>query len=121
MKPVDMIVLIVVVIVVIFALKPTIKHLKGEGPCCKGNCESGLSDKSLKGRIIGSYTVTISGMHCQNCANHIASRINEITGASAKVSLRKNQVVVSYDRLISKEMIIQAIKKAGYDVVAIEN
>ena len=65
------------------------------------------------------YTIEISGMHCQNCANGVTRAINAIDGAAAKVSLRKNSADVSCDRDIDKEELKRAVEDAGFKVVSI--
>ena len=98
----DLIVVLVVIVLLGFALKGTVKHFKGEGPC------------------IGTKTVRISGMHCDRCAESVTKAINKIDGASAKVSLKKETAVVSYDRKLDNGRLKEAVQKAGFDVVSIE-
>lgn len=44
----DAIIILVVVIILIFALKGSIKHFKGEGACCGGGSGSVKTKKSKK-------------------------------------------------------------------------
>ena len=37
---IDAIILLIVLVIMIFAVKGTIKHFKGEGPCCGGGSGS---------------------------------------------------------------------------------
>ena len=57
--------------ITLFALKGSLKHFKGESPCCGGG--SGNSGKAktkfLDGPVIGKKTLTIEGMHCEHCVN----------------------------------------------------
>ena len=49
---------------------------------------------------------------------HLA--INRIDGAAAKVSLKKGEAVVSYDREISNEELKKVVEDRGYHVVSIQ-
>ena len=69
--------------------------------------------------IIGQKTLRIDGMTCDHCRGWVEKSINEIDGASAKVSLKKKEAIVSLAREISDEELILAVKKAGYRVVEI--
>lgn len=57
---------------------------------------------------------------CDHCVAGATKAINEIEGASAKVNLRKKQAIVSYDREITDESIIEAVEKAGFKVEEIK-
>ena len=67
---VDAIIILIVIVLLIFALKGTLKHFKGESPCCGGGSETivtDIEDKMLDNPAIGKKTVKISGMHCEHC------------------------------------------------------
>ena len=95
------IVVIVVIIIMLFAGKGAYKHLKGEGSCCGGGSKPEIPKKKLDGTKLGEKTMKITGMHCENCVASVTRAINRIDGAAAKVSLKKGEAVVSYDREIS--------------------
>ncbi len=117
------IVIVVLVVVVILAIKSSAKHFRGEGGCCGGGgdgiTKSSVPVKKLSGEKLGEKIVSISGMHCDHCAASVAKAINRIDGASAHVSLKRNQAVVSYDREISDVDIRRAIESAGFTVTQI--
>ena len=69
----------------------TLKHLKGESPCCGGGDTIIIEDKKLDGPVIGKKTVKISGMHCDHCVRAVTEAINKIDGASAKVNLKRKK------------------------------
>lgn len=119
----DAVVILVIVVFLIFALKGSVKHFKGEGACCGGGSGSVKTKKPKKkmldGPVIGRYTVRISGMHCQNCVNSVTSALNAIVGVSAKVSLKGGSAEVSYDREVDEAELKQAVEKAGFKVVSI--
>lgn len=116
----DILVLLIVLVIMVFAARGAVKHLKGEGPCCGGGGgTAGTEEKVLDKPKLGEKIVKISGMHCEHCVANVTSAINKIDGATAKVNLKKGQAIVSYDRDISTSEIEDAVKKAGYEVVAI--
>ena len=104
-----------------FALKGSIKHFKGEGPCCGGGSGSSKKAKTkfLDGPVIGRKTLKISGMHCEHCANTVTNALNGLDGVTAKVSLKENSAEVSYDREIDLADLKNAVKNAGYEVTSI--
>ena len=119
----DTIIILVVVVILIFALKGSIRHFRGEGACCGGGSGSvktkKAKKKTLDGPVTGQRTIRISGMHCRNCANSVTNALNAIDGVSAKVSLKDNTAEVSFDRTVDDADLKQAVEKADFEVVSI--
>ena len=61
--------------------------------------------------------LNIKGMHCNSCVMLIKDALDETKGVSdAKVDLKKNNAVVSFDeKAVTEKQIIEIIKKEGYD------
>lgn len=118
---VDAIILLIVAVLLIFAAKGTVKHFRGEGPCCGGGSgkPEKVKKKTLEGPVRGRRTIKITGMHCQNCANAVANALNRIDGVSAKVNLNDNSAEVSFDRAVDDDDLKRAVEKAGYKVIRI--
>ena len=119
---VDAIIILIVIVLLIFALKGTLKHFKGESPCCGGGSgliKTEIEEKVLEHPAIGKKTVKISGMHCDHCVKSVTEAIDKIEGASAKVNLKKEEAVVSYDREIDDDDLKKAVEEAGFKVVDI--
>ena len=114
----NVIIVIVLLIIAGLGIKETAKHFKGEGACC-GGASSKPQKKKLKNKIIVTYDFRVEGMHCQNCANAVTRAVNEINGASAKVSLKRKRVKVFCDREIDTRIIMDSIEKRGYEVYPI--
>ena len=120
---VDAIIVLIVIVLLIFALKGTLKHFKGESPCCGGG--SGLiktgdwKKRFWNIRQSVKKTVMVSGMHCDHCVKSVTEAIDKIEGASAKVNLKKEEAVVSYDREIDDDDLKKAVEEAGFKVVDI--
>lgn len=115
----NVIIVIILFIAVVFGVKETVKHFKGEGACCGGG-SSKPKKKKLEGKVVCKYAFRIEGMHCGNCANAVTRAINDIDGVAAKVSLKKKTAIVSCDRDIDALVIEEAIRKRGYEVVLME-
>ena len=119
----DTIIILVVVVILIFALKGSIRHFRGEGACCGGGSGSVKTKKAKKkpldGPVTGQRTIRISGMHCRNCANSVTNALNAIDGVSARVSLKDNMAEVSFDRTVDDADLKQAVEKAGFKVISI--
>ncbi len=119
----DVIILIIVAIVLIFAVRSSMRHFSGKGDCCGGS--SGLIDqtkpekKKLDGPVLGTRVIKIAGMHCDNCVRSVTEAIDRIDGASAKVNLKKETAVVSYDKELDDEALKKAVEEAGFTVVSI--
>ena len=75
--------------------------------------------KLLKKPKIGEKVIQIDGMHCDHCKQSVTSELNKIDGVAAKVKLKKNRAVVSFDRPVDDEALRQAVEKAGFKVVSI--
>ena len=93
----DIIIILIVIILLGLALKGSIKHFKGEGPCCGGG--SG-SNKKAKTKFLDCPVIGRNGI-------------------TAKVNLKDNSAEVSYDREIDLTDLKNAVKKAGYEVTSI--
>lgn len=119
----NVLIIVLLVLVIVFSVKNSIKHFRGEGGCCGGGGSITKADipvKVLEGEKKGELTVSISGMHCDHCAYSVTKAINRIEGASAEVDWKKKRAVVSYDREVSREAIRSAVAGEGFEVVKIE-
>ena len=119
---VDAIIVLIVIVLLIFALKGTLKHFKGESPCCGGGSgliKSEIEEMVLVHPAIGNKTVMRAGWLCDICVISVTEAIDKIEGASAKVNLKKEEAVVSYDREIDDDDLKKAVEEAGFKVVDI--
>ena len=119
----DVIIILILIVILGFAVKSSIKHFKGEVACCGGGSGQVKTKrpkkKKLDGPVIGTRTIKISGMHCQNCVNSVARALNSLDGVSAKVSLRDNSAEVSFDRSVEEDRLRRAVEDAGFEVLSI--
>lgn len=115
---------IVIVAILVFALKGSVKHMKGEGDCCgggSGNKPKKVKAKHLEDPVIGQITLHIEGMTCEHCVNRVAEALNSIDGVSAKVNLHKKNATVSFDRPVEEETLCSAVEEAGYRVLSVSD
>ena len=119
----DVIIILILIVILGFAVKSSIKHFKGEGACCGGGSGQVKTKrpkkKKLDGPVIGTRTIKISGMHCQNCVNSVTRALNSLDGVSAKVSLRDNSAEVSFDRSVEEDRLRRAVEDEGFEVLSI--
>lgn len=119
----DVIIILILIVILGFAVKSSIKHFKGEGACCGGGSGQVKTKrpkkKKLDGPVIGTRTIKIFGMHCQNCVNSVTRALNSLDGVSAKVSLRDNSAEVSFDRSVEEDRLRRAVEDAGFEVLSI--
>ena len=116
----DLVIILIMAVGLVFGVRETIKHMKGQGGCCKGGSVPKVPKKSLKGRKVAEKVIKIEGMHCENCKNSVERQLNRIDGAAAKVDLKKNIAVVSLERMASDEELKAAVEKAGFKVTDIQ-
>ncbi|MGH4052594.1 MAG: heavy-metal-associated domain-containing protein [Clostridium sp.] len=64
--------------------------------------------------------MTIEGMSCQHCVNHVSEALKEIGAKDVEVSLDKKLATALFSEDITDEVIKAAIDVVGYDVVKIE-
>ena len=86
---VDAIIVLIVIVLLIFALKGTLKHFKGESPCCGGGSgliKTEIEEKVLEHPAIGKKTVMVSGMHCEHCVK--SNRQNRLQKLKKKQSIK---------------------------------
>ena len=114
-------IIIVIVAAVIFAVKGSMSHFKGEGGCCGGGDTSKKIRPQKLTNIVAKKTMIIEGMVCDNCAARIHNALNSMDGVSAKVNRSRGQAIVSLGRQIDDEELAGVITDLGYTVKEIHN
>lgn len=100
-----------------FAVRSSVKHLRGEGGCCGGS--SLPRQKKTVRNVRCRKLLKIEGMHCENCRNSVERAVNAIDGAAARVNLRKNTARVALEKPVADEVLIRAVEEAGFRVTAV--
>ena len=109
---VNVIVILILILIAVFAVRGTIKHMKGESPCCGGGVSEVKEEPSkLEGPVVGEKIMQISGMTCEHCVNCVMHALNKIDGVSANVSLKGKRAVISYDREVDEKVLKKAVEE----------
>jgi len=113
---VNAIIILILLIFIVFGVKETVKHFRGEGACCGGGSTK-IKKKKLKNKVIKKYILKIDGMHCKHCVNTVTEIINDFDGAAGRVGLEKKEAVVLCDRDVDIDAIKEKIRRHGYNIV----
>lgn len=114
----DIFVIILIAAALAFIVYRAVKKLSSAETCC-GTKKEKRTWKRLENPI-GSVTLHVSGMRCENCAARITNAINAMDGCSARVSLSTGEVKVYFDRETDKARLISAVESLGYLVTDTE-
>ncbi len=112
------IIVIVIVIFMVFAVKGTLKHLRGEGGCCGGGSMPRVKKQRLD-QVAAVKCLKIEGMHCDNCRRRVENCLNQLEQVNARVNLEKKEAVVKLGAEVPEETLRTAVEKAGYQVTSI--
>ena len=112
----NLLIFAVLAVVIAVGVLSTMKHFTKKSGCCG----SGTFRENKKlAHTAGKKIVRIEGMMCENCEARVERYLNEIPGAAARASHKKNHAIVSYENAITDAQIIAAVEKAGYKVLEI--
>ena len=64
--------------------------------------------------------ISIEGMSCGHCVNHVTEALNEVGAKDVQVNLDRKLATAKISEDITDDAIKLAIEDAGYDVVGIE-
>lgn len=110
------IILIILIVVILFAVRSSLKHMRGEGGCCGGSGpEKKIKRKKLE-KIVAEKRLTIEDMTCDNCRIRVENALNALEHVNAKVNLEKKEAIIKMDAEVSDETLKAAVEKAGYRV-----
>ena len=76
------IIVAILVVVMLIAIRSSVKHFAGQGGCCGGGSTVKPKKKKLSGSIVCRMSVTVEGMHCENCSNKIEGKFNDMDGVA---------------------------------------
>ena len=95
-----------------------VKCFTGKKNCCGTEKQPRIKAKRLSAPI-GSLSIKIGGMRCENCCRSVNAALNALDGVAAKVSLESGTASVSSERPVSDEELTQAVESAGFDLLDI--
>ncbi|MDD3184885.1 MAG: heavy metal-associated domain-containing protein [Anaerostipes sp.] len=119
----NIIVVLILIVAIFFALRSSTKHVKGEGGCCGGGCDScapKTKKKKLDGTIKEKKVIYIDGMHCDHCKQSVEGAIDAMPGAVGRVNLKENLAEVSMEQPIKDDILKEAIEALDFRVIRIE-
>ena len=64
--------------------------------------------------------IAIEGMTCSHCQARVEKALNAIPGVDAKVDLKKKIAVVSLKSEVTDEVLMNAVKEAGYEPLSVK-
>ena len=65
-------------------------------------------------------TILVDGMMCQHCVKHVHDALAKVDGVKeAEVSLENKTAVVELQKEVSDEVLLAAVRDAGYEPKAI--
>ena len=106
--------------IIFFAVRSTVKHMKGQGGCCGGGGDPvKTEEKVLEAAPIMEKTVWIEGMRCKNCENSVMRAFNRMEGVSAKASYKEKKAVLLLCHELSDVEIRTTVFGIGFTVTDI--
>ena len=114
------IVIFVLSIIVVCSILSIRKRIKYGSACC-GTRDAApkkikVKDKN-KSHYPHTYTLTVDGMHCSNCARRVENALNSKEGVWASVKLENNSVIVRSKNPMKWEDFSTVITNAGYTLI----
>lgn len=114
------IVIFVLAIIVICAILSIRKRIKYGSACC-GTHDAApkkikVKDKN-KAHYPYTFTLTVDGMRCSNCARRVENALNSKDGVWAKVDLEKKSVLVRAKSQLKWEDLSPIISAEGYTLI----
>ncbi len=118
----NIIIIVIIAIIAVIAIRSTRKHMRGEGSCCGGGGGTLRPEKKVLAKeAIGTATLKISGMTCENCENRVWRALDRMDDvAVTDISHRKGTAVIAYSADIPRENLEDVISQAGYTLTEVE-
>lgn len=63
-------------------------------------------------------TLKVEGMMCMHCVSHVEEALNKLEGVSANANLETKEVIIENSKNLDVDLLINAVKEAGYEAVA---
>ncbi len=117
----NVIILLLIFIVCIFAVKSYIGKL--QNGCCGAGGDGVKKEVPLDGdksHYAHRYVLSVEGMSCKNCANHIENVFNKKEGFYAEVNLRQKKAQVWTREEVEEAVLRVEIARAGYECTGVE-
>ena len=109
----DLLLVVLLAAIVAGMLFSFVKKLKQGENCC-GTANVKVKKKKLN-KPAGSFTLTVEGIHCENCRRTVTEAVNSMEGYAAKIDILTKECRVSYENEPDIEAVIRSIRRAGFD------
>lgn len=121
----NVLVVLVLAVIVFFAMRSSMKHMRGEGDCCGGGGDviprPRKHKKQRLQQVVAVKKLTIAGMTCVRCQANVENALNSVDQVNATVNLLQEEAIVKLGTDVADDVLRNAVEEAGYKVVAIEN
>lgn len=121
---INVIIVAVVLVAFAFAARRAIQVFSGRRDCCGGGaCDNGSAKRRPSPADLDEKNypyqedLSISGMHCENCASKVAGALESAGGDWADVDLKHGRAHVFAKQPLDDRAIRAAVRRAGYRVV----
>lgn len=118
------IILLVLVVICAIALGSIKKRIKYGSACC-GTHDAPPKKIRVRDKNAAhypyTYTLTVDGMHCSNCARRVENALNSKDGVWATVSLEKKSVLVRSKSPFEQAELSRIIAETGYIVITVSS
>jgi len=118
------IIIILLILICIGAILSVRKRIKYGSSCC-GTHDAPPKKIKVHDKNVANYpytyTISVDGMHCSNCARRVENALNSKDGVWATVSLEKKSVFVRSKSAFEQSELSHIIADVGYTVLSIEN
>ena len=117
------IILLVLVGICVIALASVRKRIKYGSSCC-GTHDAPPKKIKVRDKNASNYpytyTLSVDGMHCSNCARRVENALNAKDGVWATVSLEKKSVLVRSKSPFEQSELSRIIAGVGYTVIDVK-
>lgn len=113
----------ILVVILVFSVYSYLHKLRHGGGCC-GEHDAAPKKVKVEDRNKQNYPYTVvlkvDGMTCANCARRVENALNSLPGTWATVDLGARQATVLLKAQPDPDALRQAVRDAGYLVLAVQ-
>lgn len=122
----NVIIVAIVAVLVVFGVRRIVGTATGKRDCCSGDArQTGRSFRpvTIEDTDESHYPyladLTISGMHCDNCARNVTNALDSVEGTWARVDLGTRTAHVLSKGPIDQAAYRDVVGQAGYRVIGV--
>lgn len=122
----NVIIVAIIAVLVVFGVRRIVGTAMGKRDCCSGDArQTGRSFRPVtiedtdESRYPYHADLTISGMHCDNCARNVTNALDSVEGTWARVDLGTRTAHVLSKGPIDQGAYRDVVGQAGYRVIGV--